>query len=139
MDLASATLPEGPVAGSVNGQGFRCEHATLKRGDLLLLQGDTAAPEQALRISLFAQDAAHLSGKAVTIAPNRTPPLPQVSMLWRDERSQPVTNHFSGGYALRLIFGQAANGRMPGKIFICLPDEAKSFAAGTFNAELKRP
>ena len=28
-------------------------------------------------------------------------------------------------------------GRIPGRIYLCLPDEAKSFVAGTFDAEIK--
>ena len=37
------------------------------------------------------------------------------------------------------VIGEAANGRMPGKIYICLPDENKSFVAGTFDAEIRKP
>ena len=42
------------------------------------------------------------------------------------------------GYALKVAFGEAANGRIPGKIYISLPDENKSFVAGTFNAEIRK-
>jgi len=30
-------------------------------------------------------------------------------------------------------------GRMPGKIYLALPDDLKSFVAGTFNAEIRKP
>ena len=50
-----------------------------------------------------------------------------------------VTKNYSEGYAMRVEFGEAANGRMPGKIFISLPDDAKSFAGGTFTAEIRKP
>jgi hypothetical protein len=36
------------------------------------------------------------------------------------------------------MFGQATNQHMPGKIYLCLPDPAKSFVAGTFDAEIKK-
>jgi len=40
---------------------------------------------------------------------------------------------------LKVIFGQAANSRMPGKLYISFPDDDKSFAAGTFIAEIRKP
>jgi len=41
------------------------------------------------------------------------------------------------GYAMRLEFGKESDGKVPGKIYLCLPDEGKSFVAGTFQLELK--
>jgi len=40
---------------------------------------------------------------------------------------------------MKLVFGQAASGRQPGKIYICLPDKEKSVVAGAFEAEIRRP
>ena len=34
------------------------------------------------------------------------------------------------------MFGQATNGHMPGRIYLCLPDPDKSFVAGTFDAKI---
>jgi hypothetical protein len=64
--------------------------------------------------------------------------VPRVTLRWKDDQQQPAKQEFKGGYALRVAFGQPVNGRLPGKIYLCLPDEAKSFVAGTFDAELRK-
>ena len=46
---------------------------------------------------------------------------------------------FRKGYAMKFEFGGITNNVIPGKIFLCLPDEHKSWVAGTFNAEIRRP
>jgi hypothetical protein len=38
---------------------------------------------------------------------------------------------------MKLEFGTAKDGKIPGKIFLRLPDEAGSFLVGTFEAEIK--
>jgi hypothetical protein len=40
---------------------------------------------------------------------------------------------------MKLEFGPIAANKMPGKIYLCLPDFSKSFVAGTFNAEIRKP
>jgi hypothetical protein len=59
-------------------------------------------------------------------------------LRWRDG-GQTARENFDGGYALRLEFGALANNRIPGKIYLCTPDESKSYVAGTFNADIRRP
>jgi len=139
MDLASMALPETPVAGSLHGKGFFCERATLQGGNLTLRQGRNWPPDLGVSVSLFAHQGEELSGKSIEIPPDRQPPLPQVTLRWKDDDHKAMTQKINGGYALKVAFGEAANGRMPGKIYICLPDDARSFVAGTFDAEIRKP
>jgi hypothetical protein len=48
----------------------------------------------------------------------------------------PETEVFMKGYAMRLEFGEAQGGVLPGKIYLCLPDQEKSFMAGAFSADI---
>jgi hypothetical protein len=58
-------------------------------------------------------------------------------MKWRPEGNDvPETEMFTDNYVMRLEFGVMENGRVPGKIYVCLPDKMKSFVGGTFNAEI---
>lgn len=41
------------------------------------------------------------------------------------------------GYSMRLEFSAPAGNKVPGKIYLSLPDKEKSFVAGTFEAETK--
>lgn len=38
---------------------------------------------------------------------------------------------------IKLRFGTMRNGRLPGQIYLCMPDMRQSFVAGTFEAIVK--
>ena len=139
MDLNRVLIPDQPVAGCIHSNGFYCERATLTGGALTLRQGKTWPPDLGFTVVLFAQQGEELSGKTVVVAPERLPPLPRVILRWKTELEGPVSQTINGGYTLKVIFGQAAGGRMPGQLYIAFPDDAKSFAAGTFIAEIRKP
>jgi hypothetical protein len=86
-----------------------------------------------------AQQGELLSGKTILVGPRRPPPVPKIVLRWKDDQQEPVTRDFTNGYVLKLAFGQAADGRMPGKIYVGFPDDDRSFAAGTFEAEIRKP
>jgi hypothetical protein len=138
MDLNQALIPAATVVGSVSSNGFFCEKATLQGGNLFLAQGNGFPADLGIAIGLL-QQGQSLSGRTILVPANRGPPVPLVVMRWKDEQDEPMTKNFSGGYALKIIFGQPVNGRIPGRIYIALPDDSKSFAAGTFEAELQKP
>jgi len=132
MGVTNAPLPEGTVSGSIHGSGFMCERATLQGGSLTLRQGAKWPPDLGFTVVLFAQQGEELSGKTVVVTPDRLPPLPRVVLRWKNDQDKAVNQN-------KLIFGQAANNRIPGKIYIAFPDDEKSFAAGTFTAEIRKP
>ncbi|HWX18380.1 MAG TPA: hypothetical protein VN578_00610 [Candidatus Binatia bacterium] len=138
LDLTNAIVPDEVAAGSIHGGGFLCERASLQGGNLGLRQGRTS---QDLRINIvfFAKLGEELSGKTLEVTPERVPPLPKVTLHWTDDRNKGVNQNIPNGYALKIAFGPAANGRITGKLFIALPDESKSFVAGTFDAEIRKP
>jgi hypothetical protein len=139
LNLTNAVFPEIVAAGRLKGSGFKCERATLRGGKLTLRQGGpSGAPVMGVTVHLFARRGEELSGKTIEVAPNRAPPLPRVSLHWEDDRQQRGKDDILAGYALKLVFRQAANGRVAGKIYLCLPDASKSFVAGTFEAEIRK-
>ena len=138
LDLTNAITPDTRAAGRIHGSGFHCERATLQGGNLTLRQGKTWPPDLGLTIVMFAQQGEDLAGKTIVVAAERPPPVPRVVLRYKDEQGKAVNQTFNGGYALRVVFGQPANGRMPGEVYIGLPDGAESFAAGTFDAEIRR-
>jgi hypothetical protein len=138
LDLTNAVTPDSTVAGSIHGNGFQSERATLTGGTLTFRQGKGKSADLALSVHLFARQGEELSGQNISITPER-PPQVRVALRWRNEEDKTVNKDFKGGYALKVEFGRASNGRMPGKIYLCLPDDSKSFVAGTFDAEIKKP
>jgi hypothetical protein len=139
LDLANAAFPDSMPAGRVYGEGFLSERALLQGGTLHLRQGSTTPPQLGISIQFFAQLGEELSKKTIEITPDRSPPLPKVTLRWKNDQDKAVTKTFSEGYALRVEFGEAANSRIAGKIYISVPDDAKSFAAGTFTADIRKP
>ncbi len=139
MDLTNTPIPQTAAAGSVRGRGFSCERATLTAGTLTLRQGRTWPQELGVTVVMFANQAEELSGKTVDVWANRPPPVPRVILRWKDDRQQVGTQTYTEGYAMRIVFGDAANGRMAGRLYLCLPDEAKSFVGGVFDAEIRKP
>lgn len=138
LRLAGAKTPESPASGNVNGRGFKLDRATIRQGQLDLRQGPKWPPDVGVSVHLFAERTEDLAGRTVTIEATRTN-APRTILRWKNENGDPVTQDFRQGYALKVEFGQVTNNRLPGKIFIAFPDDSRSYVAGTFNAEIRRP
>jgi hypothetical protein len=136
-ELKNVAFPEQPVAGRIHGTGFIAHRVTLEGGTLSFRH--TKQSGLGMTVGLFAKSAADLSGKVIVVTADRQPPLPKVVLRWKNEQRHPQTETIPSGYAMKLSFGQAEGTNLTGRIYICLPDEAKSFAAGTFRAEIREP
>ncbi|MSU59729.1 MAG: hypothetical protein EXS35_16440 [Pedosphaera sp.] len=137
LSLAEVKIPEGRATGWINGRHFAFDRATVQGGTLSFRQGKNWPPEVGVTIQLVARQGEDLAGKTVNIETNRDHP-PRVTLRWK-EAEQPRNQMVREGYALRLEFGAVAGNRLPGKIYLCTPDDAKSWVAGTFEAEIKKP
>jgi len=139
LDLKQAAFPETKAAGRVHGSRFEPEQTTLEGRTFSLRQGKGWPPELGITILLRGRGGEDLAGKTVEVNPDQAVPVPRVILRWKNEQQQPDKQDITSGYALKLAFGQAANGRLPGQIYLCLPDEARSVVAGTFDATLRKP
>jgi hypothetical protein len=137
LDVTNARLPQIPAAGSIRGRGFRCERAVLNGRTLSLRQGAGWPPELAVTVALEPVPGNDFSRRTIVIPSTRPAPSPRVTLRWLDPHRQPRAEHFESGYALKIVFGQAANDIIPGRIYVALPDSAKSFVAGNFEAEVR--
>jgi hypothetical protein len=138
LELANAVIPDTPVAGKIHDNAFAYDRAGLVGGLLLIGQGTAPPYDLGFGVGLAARQSEELSGKTFEITPDQTN-APRLGWRWKNDQQQPVTRIISNGYLLKLTFGQVSNGRMPGKVYVCLPDQEKSFAAGTFEAEIRQP
>ena len=138
LELTNAVIPDIPLTGKIHGSNFVCDRSVLVGGLLLCGEGTAPPYDLGFGVDLVARQGEELSGKTVEVPPDRSN-APKVGWRWKNEQRQPVTQIISNGYLLKVTFGQAANGHMPGRIYICLPDADKSFAAGTFDAEIRQP
>ncbi len=132
LNLKGSTIPEATAAGRINGQDFICQHATLTGGFLALRDGDVA-------FNLFFGNAtaAMLAGKTINVGTNAASAA-RVMLRWKDG-DQTMHETFTNDYAMRLEFGGVTNNRIDAQIYLCTDDEHKSYVAGTFRAEIRKP
>ena len=131
LDLATAKVVEKPASGKIHGVNFSVESKLIQKGQLVLRQDNGSMRLFAFTIPMKPGEG--LMGKSVVITSDETNHLPQVVMSWKDDGSKtPGIVTFKKGYAMKLEFGQPADGKLPGKIFLAVPDAEQSFVSGTF-------
>jgi regulation of enolase protein 1 (concanavalin A-like superfamily) len=137
LRLESAATPAAPVTGRIHGQNFIIERAAHVNGGLILRQGSSGPVEFGAIINFSGATPEALAGKTLHIAADAEKAA-RVTLHWRDAGGVVQKAAFQDGYALRLEFGGIDHGRLPGKIYLCLPDAEKSYLAGTFDAAIVR-
>jgi hypothetical protein len=139
LELAHVTMSTNPVSGRVLGREFSLMHASVLNGSLSLWQGAKWPPDVGVGIVGPKHPAEAYAGKRFLLPTNFTDKPPRVILRTKDDQQQPVTQSVDSGYALRLEFDAITNGHLPGRIYLCTPDEAKSVVVGSFSAEIRLP
>lgn len=136
LDLQGAQIPQAAASGQFGGRPFAPERAYLQRtptGYLLTVrQGAGFQAEREILVALPLSQGQPLDGQSWNIAPN-APAAPRLVKRWL-ENARPQTKIFTNGYVMKLEFEQTANNQIPAKLFFSLPDEDKTFVAGTMTA-----
>ena len=137
MDIDENLIPNKPASGLIHGNNFAYEKAIIKKDVLTLRQGKEFFPDLGLMIFLFSKDEP-LEGKKYIIKQEGEGTVPHIHMKWKPQgKKLPKTIIFSRDYAMYLEFGHKEDGKIPGKIYLSLPDYQKSFVIGTFEAEVE--
>jgi DNA-directed RNA polymerase subunit RPC12/RpoP len=137
LKLDKAVIPDSTAAGRIHGQDFVVERASLQNGTLTLRYGTRGAVALGVLINFGGTQPEALAGQSLNIITN-APTAARITLIWQDG-GKTARENLDGGYALRLNFGQVSGNRLSGKIYFCAPDETKSYVAGTFNADIRRP
>jgi len=137
LTLGTNAIPNAPVAGRIHGQDFISERAMFQNGTFTLRAGTRGPLEFALTINFSGAQAEALSGQTINISTN-VDKAARLTLRWKDG-DQVQKENYDGGYALRLEFGTLERNRLPGKIYLCVPDPGKSYLLGTFTADARKP
>ena len=139
LTLDEAVISDVPVAGRIHGQDFLAERAVYQtqNGVLILRQGTRGPVELGVQVNFSGAQPEALSGKTINVNTDAEKAA-QVSLRWKDAAGVQKAN-YDVGYALRLEFGTLANNKLPGKIYLCTPDDQKSYLMGKFTAAVSRP
>jgi hypothetical protein len=139
LQLDGVAIPAQPARGRMHGRPFAPETVTLENGRLRFRQGRDFFPDLELSVVLFEEDLNRLAGRTFAV-PGSRGTRPHVWLSWKEPGQGSLQQKsFVDGYALRLELGQLTDGKLPGKIYVCVPDEEKSFLRGTFEMGGKPP
>ena len=142
LDLTQAKIPSGRANGTLAGTNFVPETARIDPVGtahvLRLLQGQVAAPDHEVLVYLHLKPGETVGGQTLNISQDMSGVgVPQVTKLWKkNPRFAAAFKSFTSGYAMRLELGQPADGTVPGKIYLALPDPEQSVVAGNFKATI---
>ena len=135
-DVATAQIPSTPAIGSIAGEPFTVERAVIENGILSLRHGGGVFAEHEFTLFLFLNGRS-AAGRNFQVKPESSFGSLHVHMKRLPKNQKlPETQIFITGYGLRLEFGERAGNELPGRIYLCLPDAARSFLAGTFRARV---
>ncbi|MBN1847430.1 MAG: tetratricopeptide repeat protein [Deltaproteobacteria bacterium] len=138
MELERVVIPEYAVSGQIHGQPFQPDSVTIEGGILTLRKGKDFLPDQAALVFLFLAKGEKPEGKTYKIVRDQGYGVPHVHIKWRvSGKNSPETEMFMRDYAMRLEFGRIENGKIPGRIYLSLPDKMQSYMAGAFTAQIQ--
>lgn len=131
LDVMAAPFPDQPVSGTLHGADFTGKRILWRNGDLKI--NSTVAGASLTIHGLGAT----LANRSYEFQPAADTNAPAVEITWSDGgESQSET--FSNGYALKLQFAKAVKRKVRAQIYLCLPDDDKSYVAGTFVVTLPK-
>jgi DNA-directed RNA polymerase subunit RPC12/RpoP len=136
LNVDSVVTPDLPVGGKVHGKNFMAQRVILN-GDGLTIRTAENPPEAGVTIYLRPNPIQSVFGKTIFVKPDAAN-APMLNLRWKDAQGQAMQQSETG-YALRIEFGQPSGGHLPGKIYLCAPDEMKSYVVGNFNADIAKP
>ena len=131
MDVKDAQIPGDPVSGEIHGANFECKRVLYRNGNLKFLSADGSylmihGVGASIENSSFEFPSASVSDAL------------RIEIAWKED-DQNQTEGFQDGYAMELKFDAAKRRKVPGQIYLCLPDDSKSYIAGTFTVVLPKP
>jgi hypothetical protein len=138
MDPAKHIVPSAMVTGSAGGIAFKPEASI--EGDELIFQTmkmGTSVPDREIRLKLESPANPHaFESRKLTIRQDMPVGHEVPEILVSSPNGK--LNLYPNGYALTLELGVRQDWKVPGKIYLCIPDEEKTILAGVFIASYPR-
>jgi DNA-directed RNA polymerase subunit RPC12/RpoP len=130
-DISKVSFPDHSVSGKLHGSDFTLKTASFRNGDLKLSDGN------GMLLDVYRLDK-DIEGQRYEIkSTDNDNTNPRIKMTW-NEGDVAQASTFNKGYGMKLQFDQAINRTISGRIYLCLPDNSKSYVAGTFKVRLPK-
>lgn len=131
-------IPATPAKGQIHGKPFSVENSYIESGVLTLRLGKDATADLEVKVMLPGSPWETPAGKKYNVMGTGDAGMPQVMLAWKEDgQNTPSEQKFTDKYLMALEFGQEKDRKLPGKIYLNLPDETKSNVAGTFEADIR--
>ncbi len=131
-------IPATPAKGEIHGMPFVVESSRIENGVLTLRLGKDVTADLEVKVMLSTPPWEVPAGKSFKVNGRAGAGAPQIVLAWKEPgQTAPSEQKFTDKYTLALDFGQEKDNKLPGKIYLTLPDEVKSNVAGTFDADIK--
>ena len=158
-DLEGVSIPDAPVSGRVQGLSFTAKGIEMDPSfgtlEFSYDNSDTTRSRAAFEQIILSlrwdneHDPGKFSGRTFVVQKDDTISIqpqgdwklekPDVRMVWNEPGGKPQDSmRESYKYALRLEFGELKNGKLPGRIYLCVLDRNKSFIRGKFVANVDK-
>jgi hypothetical protein len=124
LDVSKMRAPDTPLAGKLLGADFKPDNVQMQNTGLSLRSGNDN-----VHIFLTLKPGVRVYEFSPNGPQPRFRPAVHIHML---SMTPPALGVHSQGYAMRVEFGREKDGKIPGKLYLCLPDEKKSVIAGSF-------
>ncbi len=138
LDPSRHIVPSAMATGLLDGKPFTPE--ALIEAEYIIFQvmkpGSTI-PDRSIRLNLGASTNASLFQNRKLVIKQEQPVGPDVPEIMVMSANGDL-RLYSNGYALTLELASRQNWRLPGRIYLCLPDEQKTVLAGVFVADYPR-
>jgi len=128
LDLKQMAFGDGPLAGRMLGSEFKADKVLLQNTGLHVQSGNDH-----IHIFLRLKPGQGIEGKTFEWGKDEKEERRPSIHIHVNSGKPPRAQVAQKGYAMRLEFGTEKDRKLPGKIYLCLPDERKSWIAGSFS------
>jgi DNA-directed RNA polymerase subunit RPC12/RpoP len=131
-DINAASFPDHGVSGKFHGIDFTFKTALFRNGTLKI------SSMEGMVLEIFRLGPS-IAGQDYEVQPaDDGGDIQHVKMTWNEgDVIQSAT--FNRGYGMKLHFDQVKNRKVAAKIYLCFPDDSKSYVTGSFEVRLARP
>jgi hypothetical protein len=139
LDVKALQIPDAPLSGKIHGQEFKPDKVEIDNGMIRIREGEEFFADRELVLFTFLDDGKLLEAPSIEVGPKQefASFAPHIHKAWTPQgKSFPETQIYTDGYAMKLELDRPQGRKLAGRLKVCLPDDERTYVAGTFTAEL---
>ena len=143
LDPEKHALLAKPVSGRLSGKPFTPQNVLFRGNVLTFRSGSELIPDQEINIQFQTASVQSILPLRLQVNPSKPTVGGELSMISVGSKMEkevlPVMVNIPDKYAMTLELSTKKEGKVSGRIHLCLPDDPKSYLQGSFEAVWLRP